>query len=368
MSFNPETLSGLTNVNDDVFFNQDVTFYGKVNLDDVSITGNTVKFSKNIKFTGGDITVKRLNATDIDTQTINAGISTFQDIYINGKLYDGNGDFGSSGQVLSSDGSHLDWINTSDANVGSASNVGINENGTDASQYVTFVGAKTGNNPIRVDEGIKYNPSTNVLTVGSLSLSGASSGGVIPSGGIILWSGAANAIPTGWYLCDGQNSTPDLRNRFVVGAGDAYSVDATGGSADATLVSHTHNVTGNTNNTGDHSHSGNTNNTGDHSHSGNTNNTGDHAHRWGTDDADGAGGTGNPDANGGQTWRAWTDTQGAHSHNINTNNSGSHSHNINTNNTGDHSHNVSGDTASTGSSATGANLPPYYALCYIMKS
>ena len=193
-------------------------------------------------------------------------------------------------------------------------------------------------------------------------------GGTIPSGGIILWSGAANAIPTGWVLCDGQNSTPDLRNRFVVGAGDAYAVDATGGSADATLVSHTHNVNGNTNNTGSHSHSGNTNNTGDHSHSGNTNNTGDHAHRWGTDDADGAGGTGNPDANGGQAWRAWTDTQGAHSHNINTNNSGSHSHNINTNNTGDHSHNVTGNTDSQGSSATGANRPPYYALCYIMKS
>ena len=194
-------------------------------------------------------------------------------------------------------------------------------------------------------------------------------GGTIPSGGIILWSGAANAIPTGWYLCDGQNSTPDLRNRFVVGAGDSYAVDATGGSADATLVSHTHG-SGNlgTGNAGSHSHSGNTNNTGDHSHSGNTNNTGDHAHRWGTDDEDGAQGTGNPDANGGQTWRAWTDTQGAHSHNINTNNSGSHSHNINTNNTGDHSHNVSGDTASSGSSATGANLPPYYALCYIMKS
>ena len=198
---------------------------------------------------------------------------------------------------------------------------------------------------------------------------GISSGDSFPTGGIILWSGAANAIPTGWVLCDGQNSTPDLRNRFVVGAGDAYAVDATGGSADATLVSHTHG-SGNlgTGNAGSHSHSGNTNNTGDHTHSGNTNNTGSHAHRWGTDDNDGASGAGNPDANGGQSWKAWTDDQGAHSHNINTNNSGSHSHNINTNNTGDHSHNVSGDTASSGSSATGANLPPYYALCYIMKS
>ena len=192
-----------------------------------------------------------------------------------------------------------------------------------------------------------------------------------PAGGIIMWSGAENAIPTGWVLCNGSNSTPDLRNRFVVGAGTGsiYSVGDTGGSNDATLVSHSHNVNGNTNNTGDHSHSGNTNNTGDHSHSGNTNNTGDHAHRWGTDDAIGAaGGNANPDANGGQNWRAWTDTQGAHSHNLNTNNAGSHSHNINTNNTGSHSHNVNGNTDSQGSSATGANRPPYYALCYIMKS
>ena len=200
-------------------------------------------------------------------------------------------------------------------------------------------------------------------------------GGTIPSGGIILWSGAANAIPTGWYLCDGQNSTPDLRNRFVVGAGDSYTVDATGGSADATLVSHTHG-SGNlgTGNAGSHSHSGNTSNSGNHHHGGGnyqTNTTGSHAHRWGTDDNIGAGGgTNNPDANGGQTWKAWTDTQGDHSHNVNGNSQseGDHSHNINTNNTGDHSHNVNGDTASSGSSATGANLPPYYALCYIMKS
>ena len=57
----------------------------------------------------------------------------------------------------------------------------------------------------------------------------------IPSGGIIIWSGAANAIPSGWYLCDGNNSTPDLRNRFIVGAGGGYSVGNTGGSDAVTL-------------------------------------------------------------------------------------------------------------------------------------
>jgi microcystin-dependent protein len=56
----------------------------------------------------------------------------------------------------------------------------------------------------------------------------------VPSGVIMLWSGATDAIPTGYVICDGNNSTPDLRDRFVVGAGSTYSVDATGGSATVT--------------------------------------------------------------------------------------------------------------------------------------
>jgi microcystin-dependent protein len=61
----------------------------------------------------------------------------------------------------------------------------------------------------------------------------------------MLWSGAANAIPNGYVLCDGNNSTPDLRDRFVVGAGNNYAVDATGGADSVTLTlnqipSHTH--------------------------------------------------------------------------------------------------------------------------------
>jgi hypothetical protein len=65
----------------------------------------------------------------------------------------------------------------------------------------------------------------------------------IPTGGIILWSGSVGAIPSGWALCNGQNGTPDLRSRFVVGAGSAYNVNATGGTANAVVVSHTHSVT-----------------------------------------------------------------------------------------------------------------------------
>ena len=58
----------------------------------------------------------------------------------------------------------------------------------------------------------------------------------IPIGGIILWSGSVAAIPSGWLLCDGTSGTPDLRSRFIVGAGSTYSVAGTGGEATHTLT------------------------------------------------------------------------------------------------------------------------------------
>ena len=67
-------------------------------------------------------------------------------------------------------------------------------------------------------------------------------GFVVPAGGIIMWSGAIGSIPSGWALCDGNNGTPDLTNKFVIGAGNSYAVDATGGSKDAVVVSHSHGI------------------------------------------------------------------------------------------------------------------------------
>lgn len=55
------------------------------------------------------------------------------------------------------------------------------------------------------------------------------------TGIICLWSGAIVDIPNGWALCDGNNGTPDLRNLFVIGAGDTYNPGASGGS-----VAHDH--------------------------------------------------------------------------------------------------------------------------------
>ena len=60
----------------------------------------------------------------------------------------------------------------------------------------------------------------------------------VPSGGIIIWSGAANAIPSGWYLCDGNNGTPNLSGKFVVGyhaSNGDYDVNDTGGAESITL-------------------------------------------------------------------------------------------------------------------------------------
>jgi microcystin-dependent protein len=91
-----------------------------------------------------------------------------------------------------------------------------------------------------------------LLVSGNLEVSGAISGfGTVPVGGIIMWSGSENDIPDGWALCNGQTvegqKTPDLRGRFVVGAGGAYAVGNTGGVETVKLTidqipSHSHNI------------------------------------------------------------------------------------------------------------------------------
>jgi len=61
---------------------------------------------------------------------------------------------------------------------------------------------------------------------------------LLKSGMIILWSGSVESIPTGFALCDGNNDTPDLRDKFVIGAGNSYAPDNTGGES-----SHAHDIT-----------------------------------------------------------------------------------------------------------------------------
>jgi microcystin-dependent protein len=145
-------------------------------------------------------------------------------------------------------------------------------------------------------------------------------GSVFPSGGIIMWSGTIATIPSGWYLCNGSNSTPDLRNRFIIGAfsddsGTAKttvtgSATQTGGTKDAIVVSHTHTVT-----------------------------DPGHLHTYDKFSASSAGGSSS------------TDTQRVVTSATNTSTA------------------TTGITiATTGSSGTDQNLPPYYALAFIMKA
>jgi hypothetical protein len=143
----------------------------------------------------------------------------------------------------------------------------------------------------------------------------------IPTGGILLWSGSIGSIPAGYVLCNGNNGTPDLRNRFIVGAGSTYAVDATGGSADSVVVSHTHGATS-TSVVTDPGHS--------HTLPGS----------YIRNVAGGSGASGEARQIGTATNSATTDITVA----------------------------TTTTNASAGVSGTNANLPPYYALCYIMKT
>lgn len=101
---------------------------------------------------------------------------------------------------------------------------------------LTITGAKLADLTIT---GGKIANST--ITSDKLAFSIPAQAAPIPTGGIIMWSGAN--VPAGWVLCNGQNGTPDLRGRFIVGAGNSYSVGNIGGSADAIVVSHAHTIT-----------------------------------------------------------------------------------------------------------------------------
>lgn len=138
------------------------------------------------------------------------------------------------------------------------------------------------------------------------------------TGMIIMWNGTPSNIPTGWALCNGANGTPNLTDKFIVGAGNTYGYGATGGTKDATLVSHNH--TGSTSGAGSHSHT---------------------YYKAGGSVTAGAGsGMMPPSALGNNT-------------------------STSTSSIGNHTHSVSISTK--GSSATNKNLPPYFALCYIMR-
>lgn len=170
---------------------------------------------------------------------------------------------------------------------------------------------------------LNANPTLNLQAATKQYVDSAVAGGV-PSGCILMWSGSIASIPSGWRLCDGTGGTPDLRNRFIIGAytdsaGTAYTTvtgsnTQTGGTKDAIVVSHTHSTS--------------------------VNDPG-HSHSFDVSSS--------------------YNTRTVNISKLSETNTSSYSTNSST--TG-----ISVSVSSTGSSGTNQNLPPYYALAFIMKS
>ncbi|MBN1814723.1 MAG: hypothetical protein JXA14_22980 [Anaerolineae bacterium] len=219
-------------------------------------------------------------------------------------------------------------------------------------------------------------------------------------GTIKMWGRSIDEIPYGWALCDGDNGTPDLTNRFIVGAGGSYSPGDTGGADTVDLShshgygtlatdsdSHSHDVTGTSGSESSHTH-------GDgslaaSSESSHTHGDGTYAAATGGTHGHTDGGTTEPCAHGtdhnvlqdiwvnndttGHT-HAVTGTSGtgsSHTHTISgtTAAGSSHSHGDGTyaTNSDSHSHAVTSGATGTGGTTTHDNRPQFYAVVFIMR-
>jgi microcystin-dependent protein len=194
------------------------------------------------------------------------------------------------------------------------------------SQWDTTAGNNTDVGGISIAEGMAPGNVNNAMREMMAQLAVFSAGlRTVPVGAILMWSGSIASIPSGWALCDGTSGTPDLRDRFIVGAGSSYAVGATGGQNQVTLAygempAHAHTFSATTSTNGDHSH-------GAVPQFINDNDRGvGNASLFSLDNA-------------GQTTIA-----------------------------GAHSHTVSGSTSVEGSSAAHENRPPFFALAYIMRT
>lgn len=182
------------------------------------------------------------------------------------------------------------------------------------------------------------------VTSTAAALSAVTEGNLVPTGMIAMWSGAVDAIPAGWALCDGTSGRPDLRNRFILGWGTA-TVGTSGGSSTSGAG-------------GGHTHAMDTQ--GAHSHGGATGSTAltlaqlpSHTHTYSA-----------PSGSAFELGTGYTGTSGIES--ITSANSGAsgsgngHTHTIGSD--GTHAHNVT-----AASDHTHTVTPPYYTLAFIMK-
>ena len=297
-----------------------ITFVG------ASSGNNPIRVDADLKYNPSTNTLSAINIAGSST-AVNLNITG--DLTVGGEFKDGDGNFGTSGQVLSSDGTDTAWINAGSLTAGAAAEVGVSAATANADHFITMVDTASGNENVRVDTDLKYNPSTNTLTATNFAGSGANLTGIVgvPSGCILLWSGAAGAIPSGFVLCNGSNSTPDLRGRFIVGYSDTdsdYDVGDQGGSKQITLS---------------------TSQLPSHSHTASVSDPG-HVHSTSFDNKKYFPGGGSTSIGYGGAGGYPADV-----------------FSMNSQSTG-----ISVSNSNTGSGGAIENRPPYYALCYIMKT
>ncbi len=259
--------------------------------------------------------------------------------------------------------------------------VSLSSSASGAALAIAPVLATSGATPAPIN-ALTADPSGNVVALASLNSPSIQKNGVelVPSGVICMWAGPASAIPAGWLLCNGANGTPDLRDRFIVGAGLSYGVGAAGGVAVQNVTTQSagsHNHTGQTAAGGGQSLSASCDIQGAHNHTGYAGGTAitiaqmpghTHGYTIGYNYYAGPGGASNSATTSVNSSTAQTQSQGGgqtHNHSISTD--GAHQHNITVSpvqnftlgisTDGLHAHNLSFN-----------NLPPYFALCYIMKA
>lgn len=175
-----------------------------------------------------------------------------------------------------------------------------------------------------------------------------------------------------YALCNGLNGTPDLRGRFIVGAGDKYALGNVGGAETVTLsISEMpiHGHGGTTATAGSHTHTASTGIAGGHSHTGSTSLDGSHTHTlptgpfavWINNQANAGSGSSGYEVS--ATPQNTTSSAGTHSHTFTTNIVGDHTHTVTVDAGGVHAHAVAND----GGGQPHENRPPFHALYYIMK-
>ena len=308
---------------------------------------------------------------DGSTITINgsgviSGASTYNDGDVDARL---NTATATSGQILSWTGTDYDWVAES-----VPTSITVANESTDVECFPLFTTIAIGNLAPKTVNSFKLNSQTGQVEAGSFKKTGGSSSeflkadgsidstsylssytipnsGVtagsytnsnitvgadgrvtaaasgsaatnIPLGGIIMWYGSTGTIPSGWSLCDGTTvngyATPNLRDRFVIGAGNSYAVNATGGSTTDTV-----NISGS-----------------------------DTVNISASDNVTISGTTGTVQQTGGSAYTSMY-SQANHTHSF----SGSATVNI-----------TASDTVNISGSDTVNTIPPYHALCYIMRT